>query len=71
MGEDDLTLTPVYRFEWHSDAVEADGSEVVRSRRTDDADAFEEEPSPDAVENLAEMGRADPDCEVTLVGMGA
>lgn len=61
MGDDSLTLTPVYSFEW------ADGTE----RRTDDPDAFSAEASPDAVEELAAIGREDPDCEVSLLGMGS
>lgn len=60
MGDDELTLTAVYRFDWPE-----------RSRRTDDPDAFTEDPSPEAIEVLAELGRADPECEVTLIGMGA
>lgn len=58
---DDLTLTPVYRFEWSDGTI----------RRTDEEDAFEEAPHPDAVETLAELGREDEDCTVTLLGMGA
>lgn len=61
MGDDQLTLTPVYRFEW------SDGN----TRQTDDPDAFDDEASPDAIEALAERGRADPDCEVTLLGMAS
>lgn len=59
---DDLTLTPVYRFTF------ADGT----TRRTDDPDAFEEVPHPDAVETLAMLGREDPECEkVELLGMAS
>lgn len=62
MSDDEITLTPVYRFEW------SDGT----TRQTDDPDATEEPwPSGTAVEALAERGRADPDCEVTLLGMGS
>lgn len=59
MGDDDdeLTLTPEYRFEWD------DGTERVTSD-IEDSGRF-----PEAIENLAEMGRQDPECEVTLVGM--
>lgn len=48
---------PRYRFDW------ADGS----SRTTDDlpeAEGFKTE----AIETLADLGRDDPDCEVTLIG---
>lgn len=49
--------TPVYRFDWD------DGS----SRRTDEGiDA--EERNTTAIETLAEMGRRDPECNVTLAG---
>ncbi len=58
--KDDLTLTPVYRFEWEG-----------RARETSDPD-FTTSPnvSPDAVENLAQLGREDPECTVHLIGMG-
>ena len=58
-GEDSLSLLPVYRFEWEG-----------RARETSDPD-FTTAPSvsPDAVENLAQLGREDPDCEVTLISM--
>lgn len=55
---DDITLTPEYRFEW-SDGTARTSSEI------EDADQF-----PEAIENLAELGRQDPECEVTLLGMG-
>lgn len=51
--------TPVYRFDW----------ENGDSRRTDDDNAFEEEPHPDAVMALAALARDDPECEVTTLGM--
>lgn len=54
IGDD---TTPVYSFEW------ADGS----SRRTDERVASDGR-STTAIETLAEIGREDPDCEVTLVG---
>lgn len=63
MDDDDLTLTPVYRFEWNDGTV----------RETSDPD-FTSDPhgaSPDAIEVLAMLGREDPDCEVHLIGMGA
>lgn len=51
--------TPVYKLEWDD-----------HSRRTDDEDAFEtDEPHPDAVMALAQLGREDPECEVTVIGM--
>ena len=55
---DDLTLKPVYEFVW------SDGS----TRRTDELAEWDEA-HPDALENLATLGREDPDCSVTLVGM--
>lgn len=61
MDDDQLTLTPVYRFEWE------DG----RVRETSDPD-FTSDPhgaSPDAVEELAAIGREDPECDVVLLGM--
>lgn len=60
MSQDTLTLIPEYRFEWTNGDV----------RVTSDDDCFEERPHPDAVENLAALGRQDPDCTVTLLGMG-
>lgn len=62
MGDDDLTLTPVYRFEWSDGTV----------RETSDPD-FTSAPngaSPDAIETLAQLGREDPECDVILLGMG-
>jgi len=54
----EMTMKPVYRFEWD------DGS----TRKSDDL----QNDSPDfreaGVECLAERGRADPECDVTLVG---
>lgn len=49
---------PVYRFEW------SDGT----SRRTDDPDFSTVPPTEAAVEELARIGRDDPECMVTLVG---
>lgn len=60
MGDDSLTLTPVYRFEWSDGTV----------RRTDEA-VDVEEPSAVALETLAMIGREDPDCEVELISMGS
>lgn len=48
------SLIPKYRFEW------ADGSE----RTTDELP----EQYPEANETLAELGRRDEECEVTLIG---
>lgn len=59
---DDLTLVPVYRFEWEDGTV----------RETSDPD-FTSAPSgapPDAVETLAQLGREDETCNVELIGMG-
>jgi hypothetical protein len=47
-------LIPKYRFEWQ------DGT----SRTTDDLP----DQIPEANETLAELGRADDECEVTLIG---
>lgn len=58
---DEITLTPVYRFEWSDGTV----------RKTNDDDVFDEEPEAEAVETLAELGREDDDCEVTLLSMGS
>lgn len=56
--EQEQTLKPVYTFEYDSGEV----------RRTDelenDGPYFREE----GIELLAQMGREDPECEVTLVG---
>lgn len=52
-GDLEQNLIPIYKFEWE------DGFE----RRTDEL----EEQHPTAVENLAEIGRRDDECEVTLV----
>lgn len=62
MGDDELTLTPEYRFEWEDGTV----------RETTDPDfTTAQSVSPDAVEMLAQLGREDPECEVILIGMGA
>lgn len=53
IGDDN---TPVYRFEWNE-----------TSRRTDE-DVAQEERTTTAVETLAEIGREDSECDVTLVG---
>lgn len=58
----ELTLIPVYEMTW------ADGA----ARRTDDEDAFEDVPSPDAVEELAAHAREDDECEsVELISMAS
>lgn len=62
MGDDELTLTPEYRFEW------SDGT--VRETTDPDFTSAERVP-PEAVEMLAQLGREDPECEVILIGMGA
>ena len=49
--------TPVYRFEWE------DGT----SRRTDEGIESDER-NTSGIETLAELGREDPECDVTLVG---
>jgi hypothetical protein len=54
IGDD---TTPVYSFEW------TDGS----SRRSDEG-IDSDERNTSAIETLAELGREDPECEVTLVG---
>lgn len=60
MSEDNsLSLVPDYKWRW------SDGS-----KRTT-ADIPDAEKHPDAVEKLAELGRADEECEVTLRGMYA
>lgn len=62
---DNLTLVPEYRFEWE------DGT----TRTTTDSDFVEDMDdarfNPEAIEALAELGRQDDSCEVTLLGMGA
>lgn len=61
MADDDLTLTPVYRFEWNDGTV----------RETSDPDfTSAQQVPPESVEALAQLGREDPDCEVILIGMG-
>jgi len=56
--EQSLTMKPVYEFEW------ADGS----VRRTDTLENDSRDFREEGIEALAERGRADPECEVTLVG---
>ena len=58
-GMSDLgdSVVPIYKFEW----------ENGRSVRTDEHDEYMEYPV--AIENLATMGKDDPECEVTLVGL--
>jgi hypothetical protein len=53
IGDD---TTPVFRFDW-------DGGS---SRRTDEG-IDSDERNTSAIETLAELGREDPECEVTLV----
>lgn len=62
---DNLTLVPEYRFEWE------DGT--TRTTTDDDfvQDMEDARSNPEAIENLAEYGRRDDSCEVTLLGMGA
>lgn len=52
------SATPRYEFEWE------DGS----SRTTDELPSPEQGSKSEAVETLAQLGREDPDCEVTLLG---
>lgn len=63
MSDDELTLTPEYRFEW------SDGT----TRETTDP-SFTTAPDqlipPEAIEVLAIIGEEDPECEVKLIGMG-
>lgn len=53
-GDLDEVLIPKYKFEWEDGTV----------RTTDDLP----EQHPDSNETLAQIGREDEDCEVTLVG---
>lgn len=59
---DDMTLTPEYRFEWE------DGT--VRESTDSDFTSAQNVP-PAAIEELAKIARDDPDCTVTLIGMGS
>lgn len=60
MSEDNsLSLVPDYKWEWDDGSTRTTGD-------IEDAEAH-----PDAVEKLAELGRADDECEVTLRGMYA
>jgi len=62
MGEeDDLTLTPVYRFEWDDGTVRETSDPSFTSAET---------VPPESVEMLATLGREDPTCTVELIGMG-
>lgn len=56
MGDDDITLTPEYEFAFEN-------NENRSTTEIEDGERF-----PKAIETLAELGRADPECEVTLVG---
>lgn len=60
MADDDLTLTPVYRFEW------SDGT--VRETSDPSFTSAQQVP-PDSVEMLAQLGREDDNCNVILLGM--
>lgn len=53
-----MELKPIYRFDW----------EGRESRRTNNLDDPQRVFGEAGVELLAEMGRADPECEVELVG---
>lgn len=55
---DDITLTPEYEFEW-------DDGRTRSTTEIEDAEQY-----PEAIETLADMGRRDPECEVTLIGFG-
>lgn len=61
MPEDDMSLTPEYRFEWENG--------VVRETTDPDFTSAKNVP-PEAIEHLAELGREDPECEVILMGFG-
>lgn len=56
MSDDDITLTPEYEFEF-------DDHQNRSSTEIDGGEKF-----PEAIEALAQLGREDPECEVTLVG---
>lgn len=58
MSDDDITLTPEYKFEWQ-DADTRNTAEI------EDGERF-----PKAIEILAMLGREDPECDVTLLGFG-
>lgn len=60
--EDDLTLVPVYRFEWDNG---------ITRETSDPSFTTAANVSPDAVEELAAIARDDPECNVSLIGMGS
>lgn len=62
MTDDDLTLTPVYRFEWDDGTVRQTDDHSVLAYHVDGW-------TPDSVEALAALGRRDPNCTVKLLGM--
>lgn len=65
----ELTMKPVYRFTWFASKQEKDsGAEPIRQRRTDELTNDSPDFREAGVEALAERGRADDSCEVTLVG---
>ena len=53
IGDD---TNPVYRFEWEDGSSRKSNERVPSKENTQ------------AIENLAQLGREDPDCDVTLVG---
>ena len=57
MAEDDITMTPEYEFEFEN-------NETRNTSEIDDGEKY-----PKAIETLAMLGREDPECEVTMVGM--
>jgi hypothetical protein len=63
--EDRISMVPVYRFEWDDGRVRQTDDHDVLAKHVRDEGGW----SGEAVEALAERGRADPSCEVTLLGM--
>lgn len=61
MSEDDMSLTPEYRFEWENGTAR---------ETTDPSFTSAQNVPPEAIEHLAELGREDPECTVILMGFG-
>lgn len=69
-GDAQQTMKPVYEFRWYeSESAKNRGGNPVRVRRTDELVNDSPEFGEAGVEMLAELGRRDPVCEVSRVGL--
>jgi hypothetical protein len=68
-GDTEQTMKPEYKFEWfESREARERGDDPMRVRSTADLSADSAQFREAGVERLAQYGRADPECNVSLVG---